>query len=111
MQFIDLKTQQEKIKAGIDARIQTVLAHGKYIMGPEVKFEKLIIEGDRPAGSIARASKDYDLVALGAAKEPFIEQVLFGEIPEKVARYSPASVLVAKQYEGPVHSFFKRVLG
>ena len=81
------------------------------IMGPEVKFERLIIEGDRPAGSIARASRDYELVALGAAKEPFIEQVLFGEIPEKVARYSPASVLVAKQYEGPVHSFFKRVLG
>ena len=35
MQFIDLKTQLEKIKAGIDDRIQTVLAHGKYIMGPD----------------------------------------------------------------------------
>ena len=44
MQFIDLKTQQEKIKAGIDARIQTVLAHGKYIMGPEIKeFEQVLV--------------------------------------------------------------------
>lgn len=40
MQFIDLAAQQTRIKDGIDARIQTVLAHGKYIMGPEVaEFE------------------------------------------------------------------------
>ncbi len=36
MQFIDLTTQQIKIKEEIDSRIQSVLAHGKYIMGPEV---------------------------------------------------------------------------
>ena len=36
MQFIDLKAQQKRIKSKIDRRIQSVLAHGKYIMGPEV---------------------------------------------------------------------------
>lgn len=36
MQFIDLKAQQARIKSTIDARIQDVLSHGKYIMGPEV---------------------------------------------------------------------------
>ena len=36
MQFIDLKTQQEKIRRKIDKRISNVLNHGKYIMGPEV---------------------------------------------------------------------------
>lgn len=41
MQFIDLGAQQARIKDKIDARIQAVLAHGGYIMGPEVKeFEK-----------------------------------------------------------------------
>ena len=45
MQFIDLKTQQEKIKPGIDARIQTVLAHGKYIMGPEIReLEQVLVD-------------------------------------------------------------------
>ena len=48
---------------------------------------------------------------LGAAREPMFRRVLFGEIPEKVARYSPASVLVVKQYEGRVRSVFKRVFG
>jgi len=35
--FIDLEKQQAIIKEKLDARIQAVLAHGQYIMGPEVK--------------------------------------------------------------------------
>jgi len=37
MDFIDLKTQQSRIKDTLDANIQKVLAHGNYIMGPEIK--------------------------------------------------------------------------
>jgi UDP-2-acetamido-2-deoxy-ribo-hexuluronate aminotransferase len=37
MDFIDLKTQQKRIKAQLDANIQSVLLHGNYIMGPEIK--------------------------------------------------------------------------
>ena len=41
MQFIDLAAQQARIKDKIDAGIQRVLAHGKYILGPEVtEFEE-----------------------------------------------------------------------
>jgi UDP-2-acetamido-2-deoxy-ribo-hexuluronate aminotransferase len=36
MQFIDLKSQYQALKGSIDARIQKVLDHGQYIMGPEV---------------------------------------------------------------------------
>ncbi|WP_440465025.1 DegT/DnrJ/EryC1/StrS family aminotransferase [Psychrobacter sp. ASPA161_6] len=36
MQFIDLAAQQARIKDKIDAGIQAVLSHGKYILGPEV---------------------------------------------------------------------------
>ena len=36
IEFIDLKTQQARIKDQIDAAIQRVLAHGQYILGPEV---------------------------------------------------------------------------
>ena len=37
IEFIDLKAQQSRIKAEIDAGIQRVLAHGQYILGPEVE--------------------------------------------------------------------------
>lgn len=36
MDFIDLKSQQVRIKSEIDANIARVLEHGQYIMGPEV---------------------------------------------------------------------------
>src|SRR5271156_778561 len=37
MEFIDLKTQYRRLKPAIDARIQAVLDHGQYILGPEVR--------------------------------------------------------------------------
>ncbi len=37
MNFIDLAAQQARIKDKIDSNIQAVLAHGKYIQGPEVR--------------------------------------------------------------------------
>jgi len=37
MEFVDLTAQQKRIRDKIEANIQTVLKHGKYIMGPEVK--------------------------------------------------------------------------
>jgi UDP-2-acetamido-2-deoxy-ribo-hexuluronate aminotransferase len=36
IEFIDLKAQQALIKDQIDAGVQRVLAHGQYILGPEV---------------------------------------------------------------------------
>lgn len=35
--FIDLKTQYQALKPQVQARIDAVLEHGQYIMGPEVK--------------------------------------------------------------------------
>ena len=36
MEFIDLAFQQKRIRENIDRRIEAVLNHGQYIMGPEV---------------------------------------------------------------------------
>ncbi len=37
MQFIDLQAQYRLLKSDINARIQNVLDHGNYVMGPEVR--------------------------------------------------------------------------
>lgn len=45
MQFIDLAAQYQRLKHRIDERIQRVLDHGKYIMGPEVyELEEALAE-------------------------------------------------------------------
>jgi dTDP-4-amino-4,6-dideoxygalactose transaminase len=46
--FIDLAAQQSRLKPQIDAAIQRVLAHGAYVMGPEVRdFEAQLAEFGR----------------------------------------------------------------
>ena len=77
----------------------------------DIPIEKRLIESDSVAGGLARASRDFDLVVIGAAKEPVFRKILVGEIPQKVARYSPASVLVVKRYVGPFKTLLKRILG
>lgn len=43
--FVNLRTQQEKIKTDLDRRLSDVLAHGNYIMGPEVnELEKKLAD-------------------------------------------------------------------
>ena len=37
LDFIDLKSQQQQISAALAKNIQRVLAHGQYVMGPEVQ--------------------------------------------------------------------------
>ena len=37
MEFIDLKSQYQRLKSDIDAGIAAVLGHGQFILGPEVK--------------------------------------------------------------------------
>ncbi|MGA9756048.1 MAG: DegT/DnrJ/EryC1/StrS family aminotransferase, partial [Desulfobaccales bacterium] len=37
MDFIDLKAQRQRISALLKENIQRVLAHGQYIMGPEIR--------------------------------------------------------------------------
>ena len=70
-----------------------------------------LLEGKRVAGTLAKAAGDYDLIVLGASREGVFSGVLFGEIPEKVARYSQTPVMIVKRYEGPVKSIVKRVMG
>jgi len=43
MDFIDLKSQQARIRDDIDERIKRVLDHGQYILGPEIEeMEKML---------------------------------------------------------------------
>jgi UDP-2-acetamido-2-deoxy-ribo-hexuluronate aminotransferase len=45
MDFIDLSTQQRRIADKLNARIASVLAHGQYINGPEVRELEAILAG------------------------------------------------------------------
>ncbi|MCC7410762.1 MAG: DegT/DnrJ/EryC1/StrS aminotransferase family protein [Gammaproteobacteria bacterium] len=65
--FIDLRTQQDRIRPRIDAAIARVLDHGQYIMGPEIgEFERQLASfcGARHAISCASGTDALLLVLM-----------------------------------------------
>ena len=68
MKFIDLETQQHRIRKDIERRIHDVLDHGQYVLGPEIKeLEKRLAEYAGVSHSLACASgTDALLMALMA---------------------------------------------
>lgn len=73
MEFIDLKTQYSELKGSIHARIERVLAHGKYIMGPEVTELEERLAGYVGAKHCVSASSGTDtlliaMMALGIGR-------------------------------------------
>ncbi|MBP0635726.1 DegT/DnrJ/EryC1/StrS aminotransferase family protein [Cupriavidus sp. AcVe19-6a] len=70
IEFIDLKAQQARIKHRIDTGIQRVLAHGQYILGPEVEELEQRLAHDTGAGYCISCANGTDalqiaLMALG----------------------------------------------
>lgn len=66
MDFIDLKTQYRRIREPVNARIQAVLDHGQYVLGPEVaELERRLAEFVGVKHCIAASSgSDTLLIAL-----------------------------------------------
>jgi len=73
MQFIDLKSQYAALKPSIDARIQRVLDHGQYIMGPEVaELEQALaaLTGARHCVTVASGTEALLISLLALGLEP-----------------------------------------
>jgi len=101
IQFIDLAAQQRRIKARIDARIQAVLAHGGYIMGPEVKeFETALAAfcGTRFALGCANGTDALQLALMALTARPgdavFCPSFTFAATAEVVPMVGATPVLV-----------------
>jgi UDP-2-acetamido-2-deoxy-ribo-hexuluronate aminotransferase len=62
--FIDLAAQQARLKPEIDAAIQRVLAHGQYVMGPEVGLLERQLAGFAGAAHAVSCANGTEAVAL-----------------------------------------------
>lgn len=62
--FVDLAAQQKRIGAEINARIARVLAHGQYIMGPEIKELEAALGQFAGARHVVTCASGTDALAL-----------------------------------------------
>lgn len=74
----------------------------------EIPFEGRIIRSSNVVTGIAEAGAEYDLVLVGASEESLIDQVLFGNIPEQVARECRSPVVIVKRYRGLPRMWMQR---
>lgn len=60
-------------------------------------------------GAILKKSKDYDLIIIGPSTEWILHDVLFGSLPDKIAKEASCSVLILKQPEQRAESWIEMV--
>ena len=89
------------------ARIGTSLT----ALDPDSNIGRRLVRSNSVAGGIAKASRDYDLVVIGAAPTKPFKQILVGDIPANVARFSPKSVILVRRWQGPVSGLFRKLFG
>ena len=89
--FIDLAAQQARIKPAIDAAIARVLAHGAYVMGPEVRALEQALAAWCGAGRALSCANGTDALALplmaweiGAGDAVFCPSFTFAATPEVI---------------------------
>jgi len=99
--FIDLKAQQQRLKAALGPRLDAVLDHGAFIMGPEVKeLEKRLAAfcGSRHAISCANGTDALQLalmaLGIGAGDAVFTPSFTFAATAEAVALLGAVPVFV-----------------
>ncbi len=73
-------------------------------------FNSKLLRHDNVSQAIIDESKSYDAVLLGAAGQSIYPQILFGNIPEEIARQTDKTVIVVKHYNR-VKALYGRVVG
>jgi amino acid transporter/nucleotide-binding universal stress UspA family protein len=72
-------------------------------------IEPKLVSAPTILAGILQEAEQSNLVVIGASEEGFFEQLLFGALPERVARECSKTVMIVKRYQGPVKSWIHRV--
>jgi nucleotide-binding universal stress UspA family protein len=75
-----------------------------------LEVDSKIIRHTSVSVGIIQEAKNYDAVVVGAAGHSIYPQILFGSIPENIAKRSDRPVIVVKHYH-PVKALIGRVVG
>ena len=99
--FIDLAAQQARIKPALDAAIARVLAHGAYVMGPEVRDFEARLAAFCGAGRALSCANGTDALALplmaweiGPGDAVFCPSFTFAATPEVIPWVGATPVFV-----------------
>jgi len=106
MQFIDLKAQYQASREKINQRIQDVLDHGQYIMGPEVtELERALVDFTGAAECVTVSSGTEALfialmaLGIGPGDEVITSPFTFAATAEVIALVGATPVFVDVEFD------------
>lgn len=76
-----------------------------------IPIETRVVRSPSVVDGIVKAGAESSLLFIGASEESLIDQVLFGTLPEQVARASSAPVVMVKSYRGLPRFWLQRLWG
>lgn len=74
-----------------------------------ITVDSKVIHHDSVSEAIVKEAKKYDAVVIGAAGYGLYKQILFGSIPETIARYTTRTVILVKHHQ-PARALVSRVM-
>lgn len=101
--YITRDAHPQLMEAGKRA-VARAIASYDYPIEPQTISAPGIVEG------ILEQADKYNLVVMGATQQGFFDQLIFGAVPERVARECSKTVMIVKRYQGPVKSWVQRRL-
>ena len=84
------------------------LAEERAELPEEASVGTRVIAGPGVVEGVVGAAADFDAVMVGASGDSFSSRILFGTIPERIAREAPGTVIVLKSHDR-VRAFVGRV--
>lgn len=82
----------------IKERVQARLDHVQERIAQVSNIETKIVCNAAIEEGILEESQGYDVVVIGATRDSFTRQILFGSIPERVARDAHCTVIIVKRH-------------
>lgn len=104
-----IQAGQERIQETIEAlrdQVEDLNVQGMQVNG--IKIHGKVVRAENVVAGIVSAGQQFDLVLLGASEESLIDQFLFGNLPEQVARESKTPVVIVKRYRGLPRQWLRR---
>lgn len=97
---VDMDTE----RSGVEKIIRDELGEVPEYVTPLVVQSTQVVES-----ILEKAKEDFDLIVIGASEEWFMQNWLFGSIPDIIAERAPCSVLMVKKREPTAISWLRRI--
>lgn len=104
--YVEGPTRSRVDDQRVSQEVQTALKR----LPTSIEFEFRTVPGQDVAQTVLRFAADHDLTIVGATRESLLQQLMFGNVPERIARENPSSTFMVKRH-APVRQWLRRVFG